>query len=277
MKNQIKIACSSWMLPGEHFLEKFQNAARYGYDGVELRLFADQTDEAMVQEILEAVRQTGVKVSSLLYTGDPLRKVLDSKDVLLEKQKHAEASLEMAARFDCPTLINPECCAQNPLPMFNHPKRLNEFETELLCSYISYTDACASKIGAKAMIEPLNRYETHYYYTLDDAAAFLRQTNAKNVMLLADFFHLSIEEPDLCAAFAKYGKDIVHVHLGDNNRMLPGQGGLNFRQGFRILQECGYDRYMGLECGIIGDKEQELPACAERLKNWLEEAGAGTM
>lgn len=269
MSNSIKIACSTWMLPGDTFHEKMETALAYGYEGVELRLFEQDTTKEDVQDIINTFKSTGVKPSSLLFTGDALRKTLNSAEVLKEKCAHAERALQLAAQFDCPALICPECGPQNPLPMFNHPKRPTQQEQDMVLEYVRHTDEYATKTGARALIEPINRYETHFWYSLDDAAETLDAVNARSVGLLADFFHMSLEESDIPAALRKHGHRLRHVHLGDNNRMLPGQGYTDFISGIRVLQEIGYTGFMALECGIKGETAEQLPACAKRLKDWI--------
>ena len=46
----MKLACSTWMIPGETFDEKMKNAARYGFDGVEIRLFEKDYSPTIIKE-----------------------------------------------------------------------------------------------------------------------------------------------------------------------------------------------------------------------------------
>ena len=54
--------------------------------------------------------------------------------------------------------------------------------------------------GVPLLYEPLNRYETNLFNTLSEAAAFLETLKTRNVKLLADLFHMNIEETDLAEA-----------------------------------------------------------------------------
>ena len=60
------------------------------------------------------------------------------------------------------------------------------------------------------------------------------------------------------------------VHLGDNNRRLPGHGSLDWKVIIRALKDIEYDGFIALECGIPGDSEKLLPECAAYLKNLIE-------
>ena len=80
---------------------------------------------------------------------------------------------------------------------------------------------------------------------------------------------MSIEEADIAKSLMESGDWIDHIHLADSNRMLPGQGHLNFKPGFEVLKNMGYDKYMALECGILGNPEEELPKSVNYLKGQI--------
>ena len=61
-KPKMKLACSTWMMPGETFSEKIQAAARYGFDGVEVRLFDTEATPEKIREIKTAVSESGLGV-----------------------------------------------------------------------------------------------------------------------------------------------------------------------------------------------------------------------
>ena len=90
-----------------------------------------------------------------------------------------------------------------------------------------------------------------------------------SVRIMADFFHMSIEERDIPASIREAGSAIQHVHLADSTRLLPGYGHTDFRSGFSALKEIGFDRYMALECGIPGKPEEELPKAVTYLRSCM--------
>jgi sugar phosphate isomerase/epimerase len=82
---------------------------------------------------------------------------------------------------------------------------------------------------------------------------------------------MAIEEADLPQSIIDYGKSIKHVHLGDNNRLLPGYGHTDWEGSFKALKQIGFKGFMNLECGIPGKPEEEFPKVAEYLKNIISE------
>jgi sugar phosphate isomerase/epimerase len=95
--------------------------------------------------------------------------------------------------------------------------------------------------------EPLNRYETNLCNRLADGAEYLASLSTENVVLLADLFHMNIEEQDLAAAIRQAGRAIGHVHFVDSNRQPAGAGHLSYPPIAAALQSIPYRGYLSAE------------------------------
>ena len=82
----------------------------------------------------------------------------------------------------------------------------------------------AASEGVILIYEPLNRYETNLFNTLETGSQFLVKNSGTNIKLLADLFHMNIEEDNLAESIRKYGNHIGHVHFADSNRKPMGFG-----------------------------------------------------
>src|SRR5205085_4326578 len=58
-------------------------------------------------------------------------------------------------------------------------------------------DEHANDVGTQLLYEPLNRYETNLVNTLGDAVSLLTGVGAQRVKILADLYHMNIEEANL--------------------------------------------------------------------------------
>ena len=105
----------------------------------------------------------------------------------------------------------------------------------------------ARRLGVTVFLEPLNRYECDYINRLSDVTAIAAEIGARNLKLLADTFHMSIEEADLAASLKDAGPILGHVHLSDTNRQAPGHGHLDIAGVLAALDEIGYQGYLSLE------------------------------
>jgi sugar phosphate isomerase/epimerase len=97
------------------------------------------------------------------------------------------------------------------------------------------------------LFEPINRYETDYLGTIDDVLAVIRRIGSPVLGVLADTFHMNIEEVSMDAALRRAGPRLHHIHAADSNRWAPGWGHLDFSSIVRTLREVGYDGYLSAE------------------------------
>jgi 5-keto-L-gluconate epimerase len=105
----------------------------------------------------------------------------------------------------------------------------------------------AARAGVTLLIEPINRYETNFINSVQDALVLQEEINSSAVKVLVDTYHLNIEEVDMFASVLKATPKLGYVHFSDNNRLAPGMGSINFPRLLRILQASGYSGYITAE------------------------------
>lgn len=105
----------------------------------------------------------------------------------------------------------------------------------------------ARQYGTALLYEPLNRYETNLVNTVEDGVRLLGTLATRNVKLLADLFHMNIEEADLAAALRNGAGHIGHVHFVDSNRRPAGCGHTDFTAITAALRDIGYSGYVSAE------------------------------
>ena len=103
------------------------------------------------------------------------------------------------------------------------------------------------------LYEPLNRYETNLFNRLGDTAAWLRTLPTRNLRILADMFHMNIEETSLPDAFRAGGELIGHVHFADSNRHAIGLGHTAVAPAIAALRAIGYAGYLSAEIFPLPD------------------------
>lgn len=105
----------------------------------------------------------------------------------------------------------------------------------------------AGQRGTMLLYEPLNRYETNLFNRIGDAATWLKTLRTPHVRLLADLFHMNIEESDIASALREAAGVIGHVHFADSNRRAIGMGHTNVAPIVSALREVGYSGYLSAE------------------------------
>jgi len=121
----------------------------------------------------------------------------------------------------------------------------------------------AADRGVPLILEPLNRYETRVLNRLGDAAALLEERGLANVHLLADFFHMNIEEASIPDALRRAGRRVGHVHFADTNRRPVGGGHLDVPPIVDALREIGYTGCLSAEALPYPDPDA---AAAQTMK-----------
>lgn len=114
----------------------------------------------------------------------------------------------------------------------------------------------AAEKGVPLIYEPLNRYETNLINTLDEGVALLQGLDTSNVKLLADLFHLNIEEADIAQAIRAAAGYVGHVHLADSNRRPAGCGHTDFLPIIAALRDIDYAGYLSAECFAFPEPDQ---------------------
>ena len=75
----------------------------------------------------------------------------------------------------------------------------------------------------------------------------MKTLSTDNVKLLADLFHMNIEENNLADAIRAGKGHIGHVHFVDSTRQPAGCGHMDFEPIAAALNDIGYDAYASAE------------------------------
>lgn len=124
----------------------------------------------------------------------------------------------------------------------------------------------AEKRGTVLIYEPLNRYETNLAVTMKEGVDLLKPLSTNNVKLLADLFHMNIEESCLADAIRITGAHLGHVHFVDSNRQAAGRGHMNYEPIAAALAEINYDGYASAEAFPIPDSETAASQTIETFR-----------
>lgn len=119
----------------------------------------------------------------------------------------------------------------------------------------------AGKHGITLLIEPINPRDMPGYFlnTQAEAHAICEAVGESNLKVQMDFYHAQIVEGDLAMTLRKHGKGIGHVQIaGVPDRNEPDDGEVNYGYLFRLLDELGYDGWVGCEYRPRGRTEDGL-------------------
>jgi D-psicose/D-tagatose/L-ribulose 3-epimerase len=98
----------------------------------------------------------------------------------------------------------------------------------------------AADAGVTLGIEPVNRYESNFVNTAEQALELVDEIGAANVVVHLDTYHMNIEETDLAAPVRLCGDRLGYVHVGESHRGYLGTGTVDFPAFFAALEEVRY-------------------------------------
>ncbi len=129
--------------------------------------------------------------------------------------------------------------------------------------------AIAARHGQQLFYEPLNRYETNVFNRVADVVKFLQTFRATNVTILADMFHMNIEEVSIADALRAGGKYIGHFHFADSNRQAVGWGHTEVAPIVAALHEIDYRGYISGEALSIPDPAAAATQCIASYRKYF--------
>ena len=115
---------------------------------------------------------------------------------------------------------------------------------------------CLDRIAAYAgqkditiVVEP-TAAATNLIETADDAIELMQSVEHSNVKLMFDTLH-ALYRNEIPADYARaMGKDLVHIHVSDKNRVLPGEGQVDWVGLLQVLRESDFDGFITMEVGL---------------------------
>ncbi|MDO7882427.1 sugar phosphate isomerase/epimerase family protein [Salinibacterium soli] len=260
-----RLAAQESTCEGETLVEKMQFALSVGFDGIELSgrgngVFVGREDELVAARAAGVVMPSAVAhVDFFMGDFDP-----DRRRAAIDEQKAMLSSLAKAGGIG---FVAPHAFGlfSRHLPPFT-PPRGDEESRQLLLEALTEVAAHAEEHGVELFLEPLNRFEDFVVNTLADSSWYVDEVASPGLSVVADTWHMNIEESDIGAAIRTAGDRIHHVQLGDSNRLEPGAGHYDWDETLTALEDIGYDGWLAMECRLSGPARDVLPRVSKLLK-----------
>ncbi len=235
-----------------------QTAASLGYDAIEL--FAPSPDEVPVATLKNLLETHKIGIAAVgTGAGMVIHKMnlCDPDAGVRDRAKgFIRSMIDYGAQFGVPAIIGSMQGRWG-----GDISRDQAFEW--LRAALNELGDHAGSLNVPLIYEPLNRYETNLCNTVAQGVELCQSLSTTHVKLLADVFHMGIEEANPAAAMASGKGHIGHVHFVDSNRQAAGMGHLDLQSIAQALVDTGYDRYVSAECF-------PLPDAATAAKNTID-------
>ncbi len=245
----------------DHLLARIQE---WGYDGIELFLSPEEpADIPWVKRTLDHVKLERTACSVLprqahLVSAEP--------EVRARGVDYLRRCVERTVELGGSLICGPVYAGLGVMT----GSRRTEQEWERAVEGLRSVARRAEELSVTLCIEPLNRFETYFLNTLQDASRLVHEIGAPNVRIHFDTFHANIEEKQPVAAVRSVAKDLGHVHISENDRGIPGTGHVDWRGILSVLREVDYKGWLTIES--FAKPEPELASAASI---WRDVANSG--
>ena len=256
----MKLSIREGMIPRETLADKLAWLETVGLDAVELHTGTLALPPA---DIVAAFAASPIAVSAIegiprLLSADPSERETAKATI--------RARLDLAGQLGAVgVLVVPQFGRVPALPDLSPLATAAVLERDLLIAQLQELAPAAAAAGVSLFLEPLNRYEAYIVNRLEQGAAIAAEVGPE-IGVMADFFHMGIEEADIPASIRAAAPHLVYVHVADSNRLQPGRGHHDFRPGFQMLKAIGYDGFLAIECRVDGPYDEAIREAAALLR-----------
>jgi len=124
----------------------------------------------------------------------------------------------------------------------------------------------ALRLRTPFLVEAINRFESPLGHSLAEVHELIRASENPCLQMLPDTWHMSIEESPMDAALIRFKDHYTSVHLSDDNRLLPGFGGLDFERIIGVLDGLGYRGKLAIEGNVKVSFVEDARMSADYLR-----------
>ena len=224
------------------FLDRFERAARAGFDAVEF-LFPYPFAASDIKARLQA-NQLKLVLHNL-PAGDwdaGERGIACLPDRVDEFRSGVARAIDYAGALGVGQLN----CLAGKVPLGANDDMLRR----TFVANLRHAAGELKKAGIKLLIEPINTFDIPGFYLnrTAQALALIDEVGSDNLYLQYDIYHAQRMEGELAATLGKHLARIAHVQLADNpGRNEPGTGEINYPFLFQHLDALGYKGTVGCE------------------------------
>jgi sugar phosphate isomerase/epimerase len=235
-----------------------------GFDGIEL--FTASADAVESDNLSNLLVQNEIELSAV---GSGAGRVLHQwhlthpdNEIRKKARSFIKEMIDFAGPHNAPVIIG---SMQGELTKQINPDVSYSWLAEALTDLASH----AGTYGVKLIYEPLNRYETNIFNRLADAASFLKDQRIENVILLADLFHMNIEEASIADTIKTNPEYVGYVHFADSNRRPIGMGHTEMEDIARALFDINYDGFVSAEAFAYPDPDTAAQQTINSFKQYF--------
>lgn len=267
----MKIGISTWLWTQRFTTDRvdlIRKIADLGFDWIEFPL--EEIQQFDYQEIGAILRDLGLNVSLTavlrqdrdLTVADPVR-----NNAAIEYLKHAVDAIAALGGHRVGGGIYGGIGR-----VWYPPAEEHQCELERVADHLRPIGQYAADRGVVFGIEPIIRFRSSFINTLAEALELAAMIDRPAIQVMADTFHMNVEEKDVAYALESSGNHLVHVHANETNRGAPGSGHLDWRGVRAALKNIGYTGALVIE-SFGGELKEQAGRSLEAQRDAIAREG----
>ena len=237
------IAACEWIFAGRPLEHVLALLAGCGFDAVEVNGEPDRD----VGALAAALDQAGLRASGTTaicnWPTDERDLAHSDADARRRAVAYFRGCVELAARVGAPAVGVIPAAVGRLRPLTSRGR-----EWRWAVEGVREVALHAGERGTRVAIEAINRYETHLVNRVEQALELADATGVEDVAVIADAFHMQLEERDSAVAVERAGTRLAALHVADSNRLGLGEGQLDLGPVLEAARRAGFDGPFVLEC-----------------------------
>ena len=214
----------------------FRQFKKWGFDTVEIAIEdCSHIDPAHVKRELD---KHGLVCGSICACMGPDRDLRGTPEQQQTSLAYLKGVLDQMVVLDCPCLVGPVYSSVGRADAVPAAEYKQQWKT--VVKHLRTLGKYAAERGRQICLEPLNRFETDFINTCDQALQMIKDVNHPALKLHLDTFHMNIEEKDQALAIRKAGRHLGHFHACGSDRGTPGNDHLDWPGITAALKQVKY-------------------------------------
>jgi len=246
------------------FMESFTLLKKYGYDGMELMV--RNPAKLDIDQLKTLAKDFDIEIPVIctgeIYGRDRLSFMDPDKDVRSAAMERTVSVIELASLFQSKVNIG-----RLRGRFYSHIPR--ETSEEWMYDAFYRISEIAEKKGVVIVLEPAAHLYTNCITSTRQGVDTVRKVNSKCFRLMADLFHMNVEDRSISEGFREASPYLEHIHFCDSNRCPPGMGVFDFPGIIADIKEIGYKGYISAEVFQEPDQYKAIEMTSRLLRPLL--------
>ena len=214
----------------------FSKFKEWGFDFVEIAV-EDPSDIDPVF-VRNALDENDLECLSVCAATGPGRDLRGNRKEQVTAMEYLEALIDIAPILGSNLVAGPIYSSVGRADFVPEDEYKKQWET--VVTNLQKLTAYAAEQKVKLAIEPLNRYETDFINTCDQAMHLIKDVGSDSLLVHLDVFHMNLEEKDPALAIVLAGSKLGLLHASGSDRGTPGGDQINWDRIFAALEKINY-------------------------------------